>query len=421
VFFYSLYTCLLYLILPFILLRACQRELSHEKTLRRIKERFGIFQAPSLNSPIWIHAVSYGEAILAEQLVKQLEAKKIKHSIIVTTTTLTGSQRIQKNLRNRVFHVYLPYDLPPFMNSFLRKTNPTLLVILETELWPTLIKKTTEKNIPILLANARLSERSYKHYNYIFPLVQKMLTQINTVLAQTKQDGERFLQLGLDPKKLSIFGNIKFDQEIPVATFEKAKSLRAQLGKNKNIWIAASTHAGEEEKILEAFEKIRQIHKNLILIMAPRHPERFSKIAQLLQEKDYKVCRRSASETIPKNTEIYLADTLGELWLFYAASDIAFVGGSLVPIGGHNVLEPIALGIPTLIGPHYFNFSQIVLDLKKEEAIQITENALDLSEKLLFLLENKEERVRQTKQAKKMLEKNKGALEKHLNWITQKT
>lgn len=414
---YYFYLALLYLFFPIFLIRVWIRQRHYPGNLGRLKERFGFFQNPKLSHPVWIHAVSYGEAVLAEQLVKAIKIKFPQWDIVVTTTTLTGSERIRKTLGSEVFHVYLPYDLPAFIQRFINKIRPSLLIILETELWPTLLKKTHKAGIPIFLANARLSEKSAKQYRYVLPFVRWMLNQIQLVAAQSELDAKRFLQLGLDPKKLEILGSIKYDIQVSESVLEAGRQLRKLIGEDRFIWIAASTHEGEEEKVLEAFKILKAANPNALLILAPRHPERFKAVAQLCEQTGYLVARRSAGSAPLKEIELFLADTLGELLLFYAVSDMAFVGGSFVPVGGHNVLEPMAVGIPTFIGPYFHNFTDMVTQLKQQNAIQIVDTPTVLAAQMLQLMQNTSERTHQIKLAQEALKKNRGVLDKHLERI----
>lgn len=412
------YLALLYLFFPIFLIRTYLRQRHYPENQGRLKERWGFFKNPKLNHPLWIHAVSYGEAVLAEQLVKAIKTKFPQWDLVVTTTTFTGSERIRKTLGKEVFHVYLPYDLPSFVQRFIRKIRPGCLVILETELWPTLLKETHKANVPIFLANARLSEKSARHYRYIFPLIRWMLSQIQLVAAQSELDGKRFLQLGLDPEKLEIMGSIKYDLQVSKSVLKAGWELRKCLGEDRFIWIAASTHQGEEEKILEAFEILKKAQPDALLILAPRHPERFNEVAKLCEQAGYRIARRSRSDAC-KEIDLFLADTLGELLLFYAASDMAFVGGSFVPVGGHNVLEPMAVNIPVFSGPYFHNFTDMVTELKQQSAIQIVDTPSALAEQIWQLLQNTCERMNQIKRAQEALEKNRGALDRHLKQIAK--
>lgn len=415
---YYFYLGLLYLFFPIFLLRTYLRQRLYPQNQGRLKERLGFFNVPKLNHPIWIHAVSYGEAVLAEQLVKAIRIRFPQWDIVVTTTTFTGSERIRKTLGEAVFHVYLPYDLPSFVRRFIKKINPRMLIVLETELWPTLLKQSHQAGIPIFLGNARLSEKSAKHYHYILPLVRWMLNQIDLVAAQSELDGRRFLQLGLDPKKLAVMGSIKYDLQISQGVREEGNKLRKALGEDRFVWIAASTHQGEEEKILEAFEGLRTVYTNALLILVPRHPERFDEVAHLCEQGGYCFARRSTLD-LPVKMDVLLGDTLGELLMFYAASDVAFVGGSFVPVGGHNVLEPLAVGIPTFIGSYFHNFTEIVTYLEKRKAIQIVDAPEVLARQMVLLIQNGEERREQIERGKRALEENRGALNKHLDEIAK--
>lgn len=412
-----LYSLILYLALPFVLLRWLWRSRHIKGYRQRFAERFGyVTTLPHDRKVIWVHAVSVGEIIAATPLIRALLQRYPQYELLVTTTTPTASAQVHKDFSDKVKHCYLPYDVPSAVKRFLHRTHPTLAVIMETELWPNLLHYTHKNAAPILLANARLSDRSQQGYQRIAQLTRDMLAQITCVAAQSKVDGERFIQLGLDPAHLLMTGNIKFDLTLPPALIDEGKKLRATWGARPTI-IAASTHENEENMVLEAFTQIRQRHPSAFLILVPRHPDRFAKVARLCQSENFRIVKRSLNETPQADTDILLGDTMGELRLLYAASDIAFVGGSFVPVGGHNLIEPAALHLPILSGPHLHNFVAISKLLADANALIVVNDAKSLSEKIMHLLANKSESDAIGERAYQVSAENTGALEKHLQRI----
>lgn len=412
-----LYTAIYYFIMPFILIRLLWRSRHATGYRKRWDERFGYIPRSTHNNNIWIHAVSVGETIAAIPLVNALIEQYPHYQFIVTTTTPTGSALVTKQLGDRVTHVYAPFDVPTAVLRFLKRAQVKLCIILETELWPNLLFICRKQHIPIILANGRLSEQSYLRYRFIRGLMKKMLRAYHAVAAQGVLDGERYLQLGLDPKKLIISGNIKFDVHIPDMLIQQGKKLRACIGDNRRVLIAASTHDGEERIILNAFQKIRAEIPNLFLILAPRHPDRFQKILELCKKMGLSVATRSEKTLIMPNIAILLVDTIGELQMIYAAADIAFVGGSLIPVGGHNLIEPAALGLPILTGPHLHNFTEIGKLLQSAGAAQVVNDAAEIADAVIALCSAQALREKIGKCAKETIEANRGALKKHLECV----
>ena len=414
-----LYNLLLYILLPFIPLRLYLRGRKNPAYLENWRERFALYKTPPLKNTIWLHAVSLGEAIAAIVLIKELKKKYPEKNIVVTTMTPTGREKIKSTFGDEISLFYAPYDFPYAIKRFLKHINPDLLIIMETELWPNIIHYSAKQHIPILLANARLSPHSFNGYKRIKFFMGKMLSSITTVLAQSKEDGERFLNLGLSKEKLIISGNIKFDIAIPENISEEAKNLSKKLNfaSNRPIWIAASTHKGEEEKILVSAKKILAILPNTLLILVPRHPERFDEVANLCKEQKFKAIRFSQNQICTEDTQILIGDTIGKLLVFYKMAEVAFVGGSLVPTGGHNLLEPAALNIPILTGPNLSNFKEISTLLFSSNAALLVNNETELAATVLELFRNKEKCQALTHAANKVITQNKGALHKILNEI----
>ena len=406
-----IYTFLFYLILPLVLLRLLWRGLRARAYWQRWLERFGFFPPLLVQQSVWIHAVSMGEVQAAVPLIKALQSRF--SSILVTTMTPTGSQRVREIFGDSVLHVYLPYDLPGSVSRFLRRTQPCLLILMETELWPNLLFACQQRKIPVILANARLSAPSTAGYKRIAGLTQQMLGSVAAVAAQTEVDAARFIELGIDKTKVHVTGSIKFDSRLPANFSEKAKVLRRQWGIERPVWIAASTHDGEEELVLNAFSQLKLEIRNLLLLLVPRHPERFNRVAALCQQRGFILARRSKGDVNTK-TEIYLGDTMGDLPLLYAAGDVAFVGGSLVPIGGHNLLEPAAVGLPVIMGPYTFECEEICRRLLEAEAAQRVSNTEQLVQAVKKYLTDARLQRETGEKGRLFVQRNQGALERLL-------
>jgi 3-deoxy-D-manno-octulosonic-acid transferase len=414
-----IYSLLFYIALPFILLRVFWRGRKLPSYRQRILERFGYCQFQNATPVIWIHAVSFGEAKIATSLVQKLKAQHPTYVFIITTMTSTGSAHTQQFVDQRVLHFYAPYDLPTSIKRFLKRTKPKLLILIETEIWPNMIHYCNKNNIPIIIANARLSERSTRGYQRVKFFIKTLLQQITQVLAQTQADADRFVQIGFDAKKVSVAGNIKFAITPPMHIAYEAEQLRQQWGGQRPVLIVASTHPGEEEIVLNAFAAMRKELPDLLLLFVPRHPERFKPVANLCEKLGYRVALRSSKQIHLENIDIYLGDSMGEMWLFYAASDIAFVGGSLAPHGGHNLLEPAVLHLPIITGPHLFHFSAIAQLLTQANALTIVQDSSELANATINFLQSKTLQKEYGERAYEVVQKNQGALEKHLEYIKQ--
>ncbi len=370
---------------------------------------------------LWVHAVSVGETQAALPLIKALQQHYPHMTLVVTTMTPTGSARVRAALGDTVFHVYAPYDLPGAVQRFLQRTHPRVAIIMETELWPNLIHGCQQRGIPVIVANARLSVRSAAGYQRVARLTRDTFQQITVIAAQAQADAQRFIALGADPARVAVTGNIKFDITPTPDVREHAAALRRSWGAQRPVWIAASTHASaagsEDEQVLAAFATLRLTLPDALLVLVPRHPERFAKVAALCREQGYNVTRRSeqkAGNADLSSTDIYIGDSMGELMIFYAASDVAFVGGSLIPHGGHNLLEPAALGIPVLTGPHTFNFAEISRLLLDAGAARQVNNPAELAEAVIACLQNDTLRRTTGEQGQRLVEHNRGALAKLL-------
>lgn len=410
----QLYNIIFTLSLPLIWIRLLYRSCKNPAYRQRMFERVGIFKAPLETKGIWIHAVSVGEVVAAQPLVKALQSQFPGLPIVLTTTTPTGSHQAKKLFKDSIFHVYFPYDLFWTLSLFLKKIKPVLCIIMETELWPNLLQCLNKKQIPIVIANGRVSEKSFKKYQRISFLTKWMMQQINHVAAQSDNDAKRFIQLGLNETHITNTGNLKFEVKLEENSVEKATEMKQQWGVNRRVIIAASTHAGEETQILWAYAQLKKHFSDLLLIIVPRHPERFESVASEIEKQGFSYARRSQNEVNLLNLDVFLVDAMGELPLFYAASDIAFVGGSLVPIGGHNCLEPAALGLPILVGPHMQNFADITARLKSKEALIQIQTKEALFQSLKMFIDNPTKMKDMGNNAKTFVLENQGVVFKLL-------
>ncbi|MGB0205762.1 MAG: lipid IV(A) 3-deoxy-D-manno-octulosonic acid transferase [Neptuniibacter sp.] len=407
-----LYTALFYLALPVILLRLWWRGIKAPAYRRRWQERLGFFKASELDRPLWIHAVSVGETLAIVPLVKLIQARHPEIPIVMTTMTPTGAERVEATFGDSVTHLYCPYDLPCALKRFLNKVNPRACVIVETELWPNLVNSCSQENIPVLVANARLSERSAKGYARFGKMAELMLKQISKVAVQNDTDGQRFLDLGLPAPAMEVTGSIKFDVSAPEGSERLAVALRQLWGENRPVLIGASTHDGEESALLELYQNLQASYPELMLVLVPRHPERFDPVAELVKKNGLKLARRSLGQQPDEKTQVYLGDTMGELMKLLAAADIAFVGGSLIERGGHNPLEPAVLGKPVVMGKHFFNFQLICESLQSAGGLSVVTSQQELVAEITNFLESPEKARRQGEKGREFVKQNQGALEK---------
>ena len=407
-----IYTLILYLALPFIFLRLLWRSRKNPDYRNGWSERLGLCQLQGVEGAIWILAVSVGESQAAEPLVRLLQTEYPSRPILMTTTTPTGAAHVRKLYDDSVVHCYFPLDYPFAVRGFLGQVRPALLLMMETEIWPNLLVECERREIPTLLANARLSEKSAKSYARFETFTREVFSSIGQIAAQADADANRFIGLGADVNRVAVTGSLKFDLRIPASLFEQAESLRRMLGTERPVWIAASTREGEEEYILEAFAEVKKQLPNALLMLVPRHPERFDMVAALCQREGFSLIRRSNGGECSAETEVFLGDTMGELSLFLAAADVAFVGGSLVKCGGHNVLEASALGLPVAFGPHMFNFSTISRLLLSEGAAVQVEDAAMLGRTIGHWLQDADERNRVGEAGRLAVERNRGARER---------
>lgn len=406
------YTVLYILAAPLLCVRWVYKSFKPPQYREPLRERFGIVRKEQKES-IWFHAVSMGESNAAIAIIKKLLAKDDTLNIIVTTTTPTGARQIQNGLGGKVTHHYSPCDLPGTIKRFLRRTRPKLLVIMETELWPNWLHHLKQQQIPVILANGRLSERSAQKYEKVYSLAEEMMDAFVKVLAVNQLDAERFKRIGLKEGKSIVSGNIKFDIDVP--SFRDHEYYPEW--NNQPVWIAASTHKGEDELILKAHRQVCSRVPNARLIIVPRHPERFEQVARLIEETGFKMACRSKPGSWSPGVHVLLGDTMGEMMKAFNISDITWIGGSFVEIGGHNPIEPAILAKPVLTGPHIFNFNEIFCELIESGGAHMVGDEVELAEVVTGLMQNPSKAVEMGAQASQIIEHNRGALDKTVSVI----
>ena len=406
-----IYSVLLYLLVPWVLARLAWRGLRNRGYWQRWGERFGF--VPRLSGPtLWLHAVSVGEVRASAPLVKALTREYPGHTILITTMTPTGSATVRTLFGDAVAHCYVPYDLPSALRRFIDRTGPRLTVIMETELWPNLFHQCRARSIPLLLANVRMSAKSARGYLRFEAFTRATLANVSGVGAQTAEDAIRLRALGAAP--VDVTGSIKFEMEVPVDLAANAATLRQGFG-TRPVWVAASTRDGEELPVLDAFSQLRVRFPQLLLLLVPRHPERFDAVAKICRQRGFVIERRSALQpSVSATTAILLGDSMGELLLFYAAADVAFIGGSLVPRGGQNLLEAAAVGTPVVFGSHMFNFADISSMALERGAGRQVQDAAQLAEVVADYLVNPAARRVAGEAGRLLVTENRGALLKTL-------
>ncbi len=430
----ALYTLLATLVLPFASIVVAWRGLRERSYWRGWGTRFGA--GPALTGAeraLWVHAVSVGEVQAAAGLVGALRAGLASLPLVVTSATPAGRERARAAVGAGVDVRYAPYDLPWTLRAAMRRLRPALLVVLEAELWPNLLHECARAGVPVLIASARISERSAARWQRFRSLLQPALGSAVTVAAQTAADGARFESLGVPAARIQVCGNLKFDRTPDAAVRQRGRELRARYAAARPMWVAGSTHPGEELAALEAHAAFRAVRGDALLVLAPRHRPRFEEVATLLAASGMSWTRRGAatgsgagkgvatgSGAADGDAAVLLLDTIGELEDFYAAADLAFVGGSLVPVGGHNLLEPAALGVATLTGPHQGNAPDIARLLGEAGGLQIVGNAAELGAALLRLSADAAARARMGAAAQAAVTANRGALEKVLALVSER-
>jgi 3-deoxy-D-manno-octulosonic-acid transferase len=411
-----LYNFFIFLLLPIVVIRLLRRAMRSPTYLARMGERFGRYKTPAKKYDIWIHAVSVGEVNAAGPIARALLREHPEKRILLTTMTPTGADQARGSLGNRIDHLFLPWDYPFAVKAFLNHTQPKLAIMMETEIWPNFVSYCKKRNIPLVIANLRLSERSYKKYRKLLPFARSVFRKVSHFAVQTEADKQRVQQLTRLDENITVTGNIKFEVNLPASLREVAQVVRRDWGIDRTVWVAGSTHDMEEEILLKVFKTLKQKYPKLLLVLVPRHPERFEAVFRVIQRQKLNCHRRSmGSAGSPDQVDVYLGDTMGELPTFYAAADIAFVGGSLVEIGGHNILEACALGKPVIFGPYMFNFLEISkLALAQNAGIQV-HDADELISVMYRMIDDANYRYSYGENGIKLVNENRGSLQNTLD------
>lgn len=404
------YSLFYYLMVPFLCVRWLLKSIRPPLYREPINERFGFVPAQA-QSPIWFHAVSMGESKGAILIIKRLLSLEPKLHIVVTTTTPTGAKEILDALGDSVTHHYSPCDLPGTIKRFTQRIKPKLVVIMETELWPNWLHHLDSKNIPVVLANARLSAKSAKSYAFFAKTSRKMFNKITQILAVNADDGQRFRNIGGEASSIRVTGNIKYDLNLP--NLNKTSEY-FPLWQKQLVWIAASTHKGEDEVLLKIHSQLLKSHPAIKMILVPRHPQRFEEVAQTIANEKLSYSRRSDPETWHESAQVLLGDSMGEMMQAFQLSNVAFIGGSLKPIGGHNAMEAAILELPIISGQFVFNFQELFNKLELSHGAFIVENNDELLDKLLLILQDLKLRAQMGKNARQVILDNQGALDKTL-------
>lgn len=413
------YSAIFYLLIPFILLRLLWRSLKAPDYRLRWRERLACYSKKYPQQVIWFHAVSVGEAEALFPLVQRFQQQHPQAKLLITTTTPTGSSRVRAVLGKTVEHVYLPYDTPAIVARFICTFKPILAVIMETELWPNLFTHCGANGIPLYVINARLSERSARGYQKIPALIKPIFAKVKLIAAQTQDDAERFIAIGASPEQVATVGNMKFDLEIANTIMTAGAQLKTSAFKGRFVWLVASTHKGEEQIFSTVFKALKPTIPELLMVIVPRHPERFTEVQSLCRQESLRVVTRTSKQACTSNTDVYLADTMGELKMLYAAADIAFVGGSMVPVGGHNVLEAAAVGVPVLFGPYMANFKDIANKVLAEQAAIQCHDTDEIISGIQMLYSDLTYRSQLIANGKAFIAKNRGTITKLCDFLSK--
>ena len=404
---------------PIVLLYFSVRGLKDRAYLARWGERFGFIKPGHKAGGILLHAASMGEYNAASPLIRRLLKHYPNMPLIVTTLTPTGSERVSRELGDKVFHCYIPLDLPGAVKRFLNRTKPQLIIVMETEIWPNLYLEAHRRETPMMIANARLSETSVRHYQRFSGLASDVLQPVLWVGAQSVDDAGRMIQCGTDPQRTAMTGNLKFDLQVPASLLERGAALRSRWNPTRPVLVAGSTHEADESIILPAFSNLLKNIPDALLILVPRHPERFSSAAQAARTAGLKVEMFSEGESCSEQAQCFVIDAMGELMTYYACADVTFVGGSMGEQGGHNVLEPAALGKPVMVGPNTANSKDIVAELIDCGAAVSVTDQQEFQTSAENLLANGLRRDQMGQAGLALMERNRGALEMTLEAVGQ--
>ena len=409
---YTLYVLLTRLALPFALAADAWQALRNPGQRGRVAQRLGFVTANPRPGCLWVHAVSVGEVQAAAALLNALRVRHPDLPITLTTVTPTGAERARALFGDSVHHCYLPFDTPGAMRRFLDRVQPRLAVILETEIWPVLYRELGRRNVPLVIGSARLSVRSVDRYRRVDALIRETLARDVVIGAQSEVDAERFLAIGAPTEHVHVTGNVKLDLRIPAAAIDAGHDFRRQYAAGRPVWIAGSTHEGEEEAALAAHATACVRHPDALLVLVPRHPQRFDAVRAKLRKRGVGFVQRSSGAPPAEDDRIFLLDTVGELQAFYAAADIAFVGGTLVPVGGHNLLEPALLGLPILAGPHTHNAPDIARLLADSGALTKVSNGEELARQVSGFLDDPPRAAAVGRRGRSAVEASRGAVDR---------
>jgi len=415
----AFYSSLFYLLIPLILVRLIWRSISAPLYRYRWGERFALYKKSFPHNVIWFHAVSVGEVEALIPLAKKIQLEYPHVALLITTTTPTGSARVKALMKDSVEHVYLPYDIPCAVNRFMRCFKPRMAVIMETEIWPNLFAYCGKNEIPLYIINARLSQKSARGYQKIPALISPALACVKLIAAQTQDDAGRFATIGAKTEKIRTLGNIKFDVEVPNEIVEQGVQLKAELFADRFVWLIASTHKDEEAIFLKIYKEVKQQIPELLLVIVPRHPERFGDVKKLCELSQLAVVMRTSGEICRQYDDVYLVDTMGELKMLYAASDVAFVGGSMMPVGGHNILEAAAVGTPVLFGPYMANFKEIAEGVLKQDAAMQCQDESEIINAVNALYADPAYRQSLAKKGQAFVRQNQGAVTRIFDMLSQ--
>lgn len=405
-----LYSTILYLLSPLLVVYLAFRAIKSPDYRGRWGERFGLTRLKSTD--LLVHSVSMGETLAAIPLIRLIMQSHPELSITVTTTSPTGSAQVRKAFGDSVQHCYLPFDLPWCVGRFLRQVSPKSCIIMETELWPNLVAIAAKRGVRLMLANARLSAKSAAQYAKRPKLSRPMLQRLDVIAVQTQVEAQRFIELGVSPDRVTVCGSLKFDLSITPERLANAKLLRQTWGrKTSPIWVAGSVHPGEFDAMLIAHRQLLAQWPDALLIIAPRHPEQFSAVAEVVASQGFELIRRSSNLPVTATTQVLVGDTMGELLTFYGTADQAFVGGTLINNGGHNPLEPVAMGVPVMVGPNHWDFAQITQMLADAGGLRVVASADELAANLIEYFAKPELRQQAVNAGLAVVEANRGALQ----------
>lgn len=413
---YYLYISLFYLLLPFLIVFQYGRGIKNKAYHARWKEYFGLYSRQHERQVIWLHAASVGEVEAANVLINYF-LENSPYKVLLTTGTETGYQRVCALQGNRVEHVYLPLDTLDAMARFFNHFQPRLAIIMETEIWPVLFSQCAKRNIPLFIVNARLSEKSVKGYQKIRFFLRQVFAGISGVIVQTEVDAQRYRKIGVGADKISVSGNIKLDMEIPASIREQGIKIKHYLFAERLVLVVGSTHQGEEALFLDVYQRLKQQFPTLLLILVPRQPKRSDDIIKMCLAEKFNVVTRTENKPCILSTDVFLVDTIGELKQMYAAADCSFVAGSMVPIGGHNVFEPILLGVPVLFGPYMKNSELLAQQLLSAKGAIQCFDTTDIVNAVTLMLSKPQEKQLLVNAGRTFVEQNKGALERTIDII----